>query len=61
MEMENSLEHVSKKLLERYTVDKLLGQGSFGYVYKVIDSKDKQRPLAVKIQNENISDEILIM
>jgi hypothetical protein len=36
--MEHSLEHVGKELLERYKIDKLLGQGSFAQVYKVIDS-----------------------
>ena len=59
--MEHSLENVGKELLERYKIDKLLGQGSFAQVYKVIDSQDEQRPLVAKIQKENISDEVKIM
>ena len=45
-------------LLDRYTIDTLLGEGSFGRVFKVIDNQDEKRPLVVKIQFESMTNEI---
>jgi hypothetical protein len=36
-------------LKERYCIQTLLDQGSFGKVYRLVDLKNKKRPLVVKI------------
>ena len=40
-------------LKERYHVQRLIDQGSFGKVYKVVDSKNKTLPLAIKICSDH--------
>ena len=37
-------------LQRRYYVGRLLDKGSFGKVFKITDTEDKTRPLAIKIQ-----------
>jgi serine/threonine protein kinase len=34
----------------QYKIGKLIDQGSYGFIYKITDSKDTKRPLVMKIQ-----------
>lgn len=36
-------------LQNKFTIDRLIGKGQYGRVYKVVDSQRKNRPLVVKI------------
>jgi serine/threonine protein kinase len=35
-------------LKSRYTIDKLVGEGSYGQIFKIIDKKDPKTPLVIK-------------
>lgn len=49
-------------LKDRYLIGDLLGQGSSSVIYKVINLKNDQRPLAIKLSTniENFSQETKI-
>lgn len=40
---------VGAKLEKRFQIGKIIDQGSFGQLYKVLDRNDKTRALAIKI------------
>ena len=38
---------------QRYNIGRLLGEGSYGKVYKIMDMNDAKKPLAIKISKQN--------